>query len=169
MADRRQTLSPSSEPSVPAITLVALAKLPMPSPKKLKTDCDKCVHKRKSLNKLVNLSRKRKQEFDDLYIASEERRALKQPVGRKADLVKKLRTEKQQLRASIAVKDRKVNSLLRNTDRVGTVLSNKHSRKKHQCKYFQKLRATVKELNQLKKKCNNLKRQFNGCNLKTTV
>ena len=156
---------PSCSPAVAAPTNTERADTPNkrkshslcePSPKKLKTDCQKCRKRRVVLKKTMSANKVLKKNLNNSFFASAEKKALKQSLQRKQNIELKLRAERRDLRNKLMKKNPEIKRLQRNN---GTELK---AKRKHKCNHSSKLADAVKELSSLKKNLKELQNENEG-------
>ena len=83
----------------------------VPSPKKLKTDCSKCVTRRMEVNKLVSKNRKHRLQVQKFRVSSDEVKKLNQALWHKVRIEKNLRSDRKYLKTKIMKKEKQTEFL----------------------------------------------------------
>ena len=138
---------------------VARPRLVMPSPKKLKTDCSKCVNRRKTVKHLMKINKERKQNLDDSLISNSGKSALKQALDRKQEIEKRLRLDRRRLRRQLMEKTSQLKQLKGEAAEDEKKRKRKIQRRRSKLVPREKLAAAQEELLTLKKIKNNLERE----------
>ena len=148
-----QSISPSfSVDAEPGMSLGERS-FSTPSPKKLKTDCGKCVKSRVAMASLITVNRKRKRQIDEIYISSATRRSLRQALEHKTKIEMELRIARRKLIKTLREKDRAIKRLKKD---LGFVIVSPNPRKKCKCRHKGNLAIVEKQRNAFKKRCNQL-------------